>query len=300
MFYTIKKFAQAQKEWVLRASIVQRLKEAILIALLFLTLVYLFQLYPPEATDWHFAFYPVAQAPFDPYATQIFINPPWLALFLYPFKFFPESIGLAINSVLGLMMIALLVIRRGGSKTALILTLTSLPVLTTLASGTIEWLVVIAFLLRSEWSVPLLLLKPQVGILAVLSWDSFRQKGALFILLGALTLVLSFLLWGNWLPDLFGNIRYLEGLDMNLASWNVSIFPWSIPVGLGLIYWMFRPTVHAADAEIMGVVATLCLVPYFALYTLSLLFALISTRHKKAAIAIWLFLWVWKLRQVFI
>ena len=210
MSYVKEKITKSKRDGGLRENTIQRAKESVLIALLFLSLVYLFQLYPPEAKDWRLVFYPVARNPLHPYEARLFINPPWLSLLLLPFGFFSEMTSLAINATLSMLMMAFLVIRRGGSRTALILTLTSLPVLSTLANGSVEWIIVIAFIVQNKWSVPLLLLKPQVGILAVLGWDSFWQKKALFVLWGGLISALSFLIWGNWIPQLLGNLQYIQ------------------------------------------------------------------------------------------
>jgi hypothetical protein len=258
----------------------------------FLLFVVLFHFFPPAGIDWRFGFYEVAQNPLNPYeATNLFINPPWIAVLLLPFGVFTEITSLAINTSLNLVLIGLLVVSRKGTKLALILTLTSFPILSMISNGNIEWIPALGFLLQNKWSVPLLFLKPQVGILAILSWDSFQNNKRAFLIPSLFIILFSFTIWGNWIAGMHTNIQSMQNAQRSIDAWNISFFPWSIPVGLLLIYIILKH--RPADSEILSVVATLCLVPYFAIYSTGILFALISASHKRLALVLWALLWLY-------
>lgn len=266
------------------------LTKYVFLAIIFLAFVFLFSLVPPEGVDWRLGFYQVAKNPTRPYETGLFINPPWIALLLFPFRYFSQTTSLAINTSLNLMMIGLLVFERKGSPLSIFLALTSYPFMSMIANGNIEWVLALGFILQNKWSVPLLLLKPQVGFLSILSWDSFRRNGLLFFVPSIFVVLASFVIWGNWVPDMLANVRSLQSTQGGM-SWNVSLFPWSIPIGLLLVFLIvkYRP----ADSEILGILATLCLVPYFAVYSLGILYALISVSHKRIAVVLWFLLWLY-------
>jgi hypothetical protein len=259
--------------------------------IMFIAFVLLFSIFPPEGIDWIQCYYKVAQNPLHPYEIGLFINPPWIALLLFPFRFISENTSLAVNTTLNLMAIGLLVLTRKGSTLSLVLSLTSFPVLSAIANGNIEWIIALGFILKNEWGVPLLMLKPQVGILAILSWDSFKRKKMVLFLPACLTILLSFVIWGNWLSDITRNIDNLQNIKDGLQSWNSSFFPWSIPMGVFLVYLIVKK--NPANSEILGVFATLCIVPYFAIYSIGILYALISARYKRISILLWILLWLY-------
>jgi len=258
----------------------------------FLFFVFLFHFFPPAGVDWRFGFYQVAKNPLNPYeATHLFINPPWLAVVLLPFGQLSEITSLAINASLNLVCIGLLVISRKGSWLALVLTLTSYPVLSVIANGNIEWIIALGFLLQNKWGLPLLLLKPQVGLLAILSWNSFRDNKPAFILPSLIVILISFAIWGNWIAGISTNLQGLQNSQLSIDVWNCSLFPWSVPIGLLFIYLILK--YQPSYSEILGVIATFCLVPYFAMYSTGVLFALISASYKRLGIALWVLLWLY-------
>jgi flagellar biosynthesis protein FliQ len=261
----------------------------------FLIFVLLFHFFPPSGIDWRLGFYEVAKKTLSPYDVKLFINPPWIGFLLFPFRYFSEISSLAINTSLNLVLIGVLVIARKGSKLSVILTITSFPVLSMIANGNIEWIFALGFILQNRWSTPLLLLKPQVGLLAILSWSSFWNNKLSFFIPTLIIILISFVVWGNWLSDMLTNIQNMQNAQQGLSSWNASLFPWSIPIGLILIYVILK--YNPIDAEIFGVIATLCIVPYFAIYSTGILFALISASHKRIAIIMWVLLWAYPFLQ---
>ncbi len=267
--------------------------KSIFVVITFILFTIIFWISPPDAADWHRAFYQVSKIPFHPYDVELFINTPWTALILYPFHYFPENISLAINTSLNLVIIGLLVINRKGNLLSLVLALTSFPFLSLLANGNIEWIPALGFLLHGSWGLPLLLTKPQSGILAILSWDSFKKNYMPFFISAILVVIASFIIWKDWLSEMMINIQDIRNAEYGMSNWNFSPFPWLIPIGLGLIFYMIR--YKPVDSEILGIFATFCLVPYFAAYSLTILFALLSASHRRVAAALWFLLWLYPL-----
>jgi hypothetical protein len=71
--------------------------------------------------------------------------------------------------------------------------------------------------------------------------------------------------------------------------WNVSLFPWGIPLGLYLLWRTWRN-----GDELAGAAATLALSPYFAMYSLAPLLALWIPRQRNIwlVVAAWVLSWV--------
>jgi hypothetical protein len=263
--------------------------KAVIVGLLLIGFTLLFLVVPPQGVDWRVTFYPTAGVPLNPYSVPTFVNPPWTALLLFPLQFASVDLSAAINTSLNFVLIGLLVIRRKGDLISLALTMTSFPFLALLANGSTEWIPAIGFILQNGWGLPLVLTKPQSGILAVIAWFSPAKKRILFLLPVALTLLISFLLWGNWLLPMLANVQYMRDAQIGLFTVSISPFPWAIPIGLGLMVYILK--CRPRQSEIFGILATLCLVPYFVPHSLTILFALLSVSHRRASILTWLLLW---------
>jgi hypothetical protein len=265
----------------------------ILVVMVFIGWVFLFLFLQVPAIDWRDTFRPVSLVPQDPFSVKTFINLPWAAILLYPLHFFNENLGMAINSSLNLMVIGALILSRKGSLFSLALTLTSLPFLSLIANGSIEWIPALGFLLQNSWGVILLLTKPQSGILASLAWFLSARKKWLFLLPGLAVVVFSFLAWKNWPADMVANLLYMDAIQRGLFSVNIAPWPWAIPVGIGLVFYILLK--KKANSELLGALATCCLVPYFVPHSLTIPFALLSVSHRRWAIVAWLFLWGFQL-----
>jgi hypothetical protein len=259
--------------------------------LAFICGVILFTIFPPSAADWRATFGPVSSMFLHPYSINTFNYPPWTVLLLYPIHYFSMNMGIAIIASLNLFVIGLLVITRKGDGLALFLTLTSYPLLALIANGSLEWIPALGFIFQNGWGLPLLMVKPQSGILAALAWFMDAKNKILFIIPAILTMLLSFVIWGNWPAEMLASIRFMNNAKIGPSMVNVSPWPWAIPVGLGLLFYIikFKP----ASSEILGAVATLCLVPYFVPHSLIIPFALLSISHRRLSILFWVLLWIY-------
>lgn len=266
-------------------------KKIIIIIAVFIFYVSVFYIFPTPSADWRNSFYPASQNLLYPYTVKTFMNLPWTVLFLYPLHFFSETVSQAINTSLNLVVFGLLVIHKKGNLLSVFLTLTFFPFLKVLINGSIEWIPAIGFFFQNGFGIFLLLTKPQSGSLAIIDWF-FRSKDKVLLLIFPIIGVIgSFILWKDWPISLLANIRYVQNLQFGLSDWNISLFPWLIPVGLGLVFYIIKQ--KPANAELLGVIATFCLVPYFALQSLTILFALLSASHPRSSIAVWFLLWMY-------
>ncbi|GAB4503307.1 MAG: hypothetical protein Fur0043_02990 [Anaerolineales bacterium] len=247
-------------------------------------LTFLFAQVLPPAGDFLDAFWPAAHTPLTPYQHAAFLNPPWVALILYPLSFLTERYAQAILAFLNLAMTLLLTARYGGKRLSFLLAATSPAFLSLLVNGNIGWIPMAAFLLPANWGVILLLSKPQDGLMAGLIWFK-RTKNPFFFLLPSLGLfAFSFVTWGWWVP-----LMLQQGLRAGgrpIGPWNISPFPWLLPLGFILLWVAWK-----LDDELLAVAATLCLAPYFAFYSLNTLYTMMAGRYPRLAILAWVLLW---------
>jgi len=256
-------------------------------------------IYPGYATDWRYVFYRAAHVPLSPYSVRAFVSPPWVAGLLYPFSYLSERLSLAVNAGMNMGVFAFLVLSRGGNLFSIVMALTSLPFLSLLANGNIDWIPALGFVLQNEWGTLFLLSKPQGGFLAAYAWGREQGKLVKSLLLATIFVGMSFLVWGNWIEKASYNlsevIKSHGAVDVGSIPWNMSLFPWSIPIGIALVAYTlwYKPESDFINEEIVLTISTLCFVPYFAPHTLAILFALISASYRKAGVLFWLLLWLY-------
>jgi hypothetical protein len=223
-------------------------------------LVWVVAAYLPFGDDWHHTFRPVALnliSGRSPYVYETFYNPPWAVVPLVPLALLPENVGRALLLLISLVVFAFTAIRLGARPVALVFFLLSPPVMQSLLTGNIDAMVALGFVLPPPIGLFFILIKPQIGGAVALYWliESWRKNGPREVIrvFGPVTigLAVSFLVCGLW-PFHFG---HAVG-----SSWNASLWPISIPVGLALL----TAAVHRRRMSYaMG--ASPCLSPYLAL-----------------------------------
>ncbi len=225
--------------------------------------------------DLTIVFYPAAHDPFHPYSIQGFINPPWVAFFLAPLSLIPHELGRILISLLNIFVTSMVVLKYGGDKSALLITLTSYPFLFLLSTGSIEWMPMLGLLLN--WPI-LILAKPQSGALVLLVWLKRTQRKLMLILSIATFLGLSFLIWPGW-PWLM--LENIQTLPAELASPlnKINLWPWGIPFGLISLYYAW-----VRDNELLAIVATWLLTPFLVYHSLTMGMALLAVRSPRWAL----------------
>lgn len=219
-------------------------------------------LFLPPGIDWHGTFRPAALAvlrgasPYTATPEAPYAGAPWGLWLLLPFAVLPEPLGRALVFTAGLLAFAYTAVRLGARPLGVGLFLVSPPVMHCLLNSNVDWMPLLGFVLPPPLGLFLAAVKPQVGFTVALWWlvEAWRIGGPRQVLrvfgpAGA-ALALSILIYGWW-P--------LNGLTiMQLSTgWNASLWPMSIPVGLGLLWTALR---KRDQRYAMG--AAPCLSPY--------------------------------------
>lgn len=302
-------FTIRRKQWILSAIYKQTLLLALAAAVLWWCFAVWLTLNTVPGTVWEdqrWTFLNVNLR--QPYQTPGFVNPPWTVLFLLPLQ--PFSLGGGVMLQLIIFFVCLVgLIHRFGGKTpfwTMLIVVTSPLALDNAIELNIDWLVCLGLLVPPAYSAPLLLVKPQLalGYLLSFKWEDLIRW--LMVLL--ITITLSLMIWGNWLPAWVRNITTILRLAVNMApmSWAGTI-PALVLCGLLMIlafrhaYQMQRqqdapqPTekhrLHPPDA-LLSILAGMCLVPYLATYSALLPLTLIAIRYPRLALVISLALWL--------
>lgn len=237
----------------------------------------------PSMGDLMTIFYPAAKIPLQPYSIEGFINPPWVALLIAPLSLIPPQLGRILISLLNLLLTSLLVLKYGGGKFALLITLTSYPFLFLLSTGSVEWMPMLGLLLN--WPI-LILAKPQSGALVLLLWLKRTKNKWTFILSIVTLLGLSLLVWWNWPRLMLENIHTLPAA-LACPLNKINVWPWSIPFGLAALYYAL-----VQDEESLAIVATWLLVPHLVYHSLTMGLALLAARFPRVALIISITLFV--------
>jgi hypothetical protein len=123
----------------------------------------------------------------------------------------------------------------GAQPLAIISILLSPPFLHLLRNSNFDWLVVIGFILPPSIGLFFVLVKPQIGIGIAIYWLflHWKKKGVCGVILVfspvTLAFILSFAIYGFWLPLMFKS----HGME---TKWNLSLWPYSILIGSALIF----------------------------------------------------------------
>lgn len=245
-------------------------------------------LYLPFADDWHHTFRPAALQLLRggaPYDLETYYNPPWALLPLVPLALLPENIGRAILFVLTLLSFTFVGVRLGARPLALGLLLISPPAVQCFLTGNIDWLAALGLVLPPHIGLLFLLVKPQIGAAVGFYWliESFRQGGVAqvgrVIAPVALAFLLSLVPYGFWPAHLMRPVS---------AGWNASLWPMSIPLGLG---WL-AAAIRLRQVR-LAMVASPCLSPYVALQSWTgALCAIVAWPVETAAVVIGLWMLV--------
>ena len=240
----------------------------------------------PPAVDWHISFRPAALILLSgesPYDTVYIIHAPWALLMLAPFALFPENVGRVMLLFCGLASYTFIARRLGAKPIAIVFLLLSPVVMHTLLNGNIDWLASFGFILPPQIGLFFIAIKPQIGIAVAPFWliEAWRQGGWKQVLTTfapfTIVLLLSFALFGLW-P--------LGAVEVSGVSFNASLWPLSIPVGLALLVTAIRKRrIEYAMA------ASPCLSPYALFYSWTgVLLAIIASVPETiaAVIGLWI------------
>jgi len=218
------------------------LSQTIFLVLSIVAITITFVFLPIPYKDWVTVFRPAALNFSHPYFNAgRFFNPPWLLILLYPLAILPPRVGAAILMTISILGIVFYV----KSPPKIIAVILSAPIMMIFRLGQLDGLLIWALMLPYGLGLPLLIAKPQGVFLTTIRRLNVKSVGAT---LGII--ILSIIIWGHWWQNIIG---YFPDQTVN-----ISLFPYSIPFGILLLYFGWR-----RDSDSLLAFGSLCFSPYF-------------------------------------
>lgn len=199
-------------------------------------------------------------------------NFPWTCLFTAPLALLPARIGSA--CVAGLTVLAgLFAARRMRANLFAVALIAAMPHTTMMImTGNVDWLVLLGAALPPAWGLPLVLVKPQIGLAIAVYWFVVAWQQGRWQALGRLLLPLAGCMLITWLVGGQDAYNMTVG-DIAAVPWNQSFFPWSFPIGLLLLGWAI-----VSQQARLALLAGPLLAPYVGFYSWPV--ALMGTAKK--------------------
>lgn len=189
--------------------------------------------------DWSETFAPSVCALFDGGMFNLY-NPPWVLFPLIPFALLPREIGSLLVYVLSLAALLFVARRLNLARARTFAFLLSYSVLTGVLCGNVEWLALLGLVINPLVGIPLMLIKPQLTVSAIVfvlaesarqrEWKRLAQISAII----AGLLALSFWLDSSWVIRTFSYNGFVN------SQWNFSLFPVSVPIGVAFLIVALR------------------------------------------------------------
>jgi hypothetical protein len=212
-----------------------------------------------------------------------FLNPTWILLPILPIAALPMELGGAIFLVASLGSFAYAAYRLGATPIAMGAFILAPPVMHCVLNGNIDWIPLLGVTMPPQIGLFFVTAKPQIGAPIVLFWlvetwrgGGWREVARVFAPV-TVALGITILLFGVWFLDWTGQPG---------QWWNASLFPYSVPVGLSLVYASLR----TRDIR-FALPAGPCLSPYVLFHSWSA--AVIAVVHRQRwAILVSAALWI--------
>jgi hypothetical protein len=207
----------------------------------------------PGGSDWYGTWRPAfdvmlrGQNPYD--VVPRLATPPWVMILLFPLAALPSTLGRGALFAVSLLGFTFAALRFQAKPAALGGFLLSPLIFHSLLNGNTDWLVLIGATLPPPVGMILVMSKPQVGLGLAVFWAAWAYRegglrGVARVVAPVLVVTLvSFVIFGFW-PT-----RAAAVLGHS-ADINASLWPWTIPLGVGLLaYGLYRRHQNAALAS---------------------------------------------------
>lgn len=222
------------------ALLQHRITKYFLLLIVGIVLISITSKYLPNGVDWDVAYYPAARELLflrNPYQVEKFFNPVWVLFPILPLVLLPSNVGRAAFFFFSLLGYGYAAYRFKAKPLALGAFIISPPVVHGLLNANVDWIPLLGFILPPQIGLFFVAVKPQVGFAVAVFWffEAWRKGGwretvRVFAPV-SIGLLLSFLVFG------FFPLRFGSRLEV---WWNASLWPMSIPVGLGLLVASLR------------------------------------------------------------
>jgi hypothetical protein len=205
----------------------------------------------PFGIDWTDAFRPAVWdllSGRDPYNGEFF-NPPWTLILLAPFALLPETVGAAAMFSAGVFAYGYLLLRLGYRPLATALFVFSPLTLMCYINGNIDWLALLGLVMPPWIGLFFLAIKPQItaGAIVFILYQAYRSGGLRGLVKTAGPVAVAGLASAVIWPGMIARAPALQD-----ATWNASVFPGLLPLGVGLLVWVVRKGKlrHAAGSSV--------------------------------------------------
>ncbi len=237
--------------------------------------------------DQEIFFRPVVDNFFHPYNVAV-VMPPWMVVFLAPFRFVPLLASTLLQTALFFAIFTAVIFKFGGRMGATLIVLTSYIAMDAIIQMNLEWVVLLGLLVPLRWSAPMLAIKPHIafGYYFGFPW----RRWVPVAVVGAAVFLISLVVWWLWPLDFVAMLQVWE--DHVTRVYNAAPSGWmtpfvSVPIGIALAIWAYR-----RQDPLLGIMSGVFITPYIAFYSLVIPFAMLAIRLPKIALVISVMIWV--------
>jgi hypothetical protein len=222
----------------------------------------------------------------NPYVVEGFLHPVWVPIGMIPFAALQFEVSILVQAVLYFTALGAVMLKFGGDRRAVMVTLTSYMALDAVLEMNIDWMVIVGLLLPVWMSSIFVMAKPQIGLgyyigVPVRQWP-------LVALVTAVFLALTFAVWGNWVAEILARVtEYSINRSFNIAPFHFLTPYLSVPIGLTLSFFAFRR--KDVPLALMG---WIFFTPYLSFYSLPLPFAMLAIRSPRTALIFTVVMWI--------
>ena len=220
-----------------------------------------------------------------PYDAYGFVHPVWVVVLAYPFRWLPLEVATLLQALIYFIALALVIVKWGGDRRAILITLCSFISLDAVLQMNVDWLVVVGMLLPPWASGPFVLAKPQIGFGYYLGLNLRDSLKALILMI--VVLMVTFLIWGWWPAIIWGRVT-----DASISRF-FNIAPLQYLSYLSLVIGGIMAGVAFRRKDVpLGVLAGLFFTPYIAAYSFPLMLGMLAIRWQRLALIITVVYWV--------
>ena len=237
----------------------------------------------PFGSDWSTIFRPAIMG--GGYIIPGFFSPPWLLAIMAPFSLLPRGIDVVVIVIVSIASWIFVMRRLGASALVIALMLMTPQLWWGIIYGNVDFLVPLGLVLPPQIGLFFVLSKPQAGFGIAIFWlfEAWRKGGLLRVAwtFGPIAVVslLACIPFGFWPAHLFA---------ANATYWNISPFPYLVPVGLIFLYRAVRNRQQG-----LSIISAPFLAPYVGVQSLPVAVLGLLPSQTEAIIAIVSLWFIW-------
>lgn len=254
---------------------------------------------PLPSADWYATFDPAARGVFSghwPYENPGYRYPPWAILPLLPMVLFPPTLAHGLMIVVTALILILIAWKLHAPAVAVIAFLLSPTAIGLLLINNLDPFTILGILLPPVWGLFLLVIKPQVGFGVILyhlyqTWKKEKFWGVVRVFAPVSITYFTFIaLFPVWVERM---------LENPASSWNRSLFPYAVPIGLLLLWLSIR-----RQNPYLALASSAFFTPYMTFYSytavqIALLHKDVEKIMRRDILQILLTIFLWAITLIF-